>query len=479
MRNQIPSTRILAASDIPDYLVNHPLLAAHLGGVQAEWRCRDVADGNLNSVFLIDGPNGGLCIKQALPYVRVAGESWPMDVNRARFEYRYARRLEPFVGTLAPKIHHFDEAQFIIVMEKLEPHIILRKAMIAGVDHPRVPDDAAVYLAAASFHTSDLAAPFEMKCADQATFSRNTALQRISVDLVFTDPYVVVSRNRVIAPLESWAQALRDDAGLKEAVGRARMTYLTKAQSLIHGDLHSGSILVTQDETRIFDGEFAWVGPSGFDIGNFIAHYIMAWYAKPFHASPPDVGSHFRDRLAAGIVMFWKTFERRFLALWRTFEGETDGYPASHFGDRAASARMEALRRAYVGDIFKDAVAFLACEIIRRIVGFAQIEDFLCIRELDQRAHAQAGALAFAHSLLLYPDRYCDIAEVVAALPRFAEAGLSPRASRESLKGPRPARRPMPPPAVCRPRPADEDTAPRRTFMNREYRFMQFLASSG
>ncbi len=88
-----PEYRILAAPDVSAYLANHTALAGHLGGSPSEWTCRDVADGNLNSVFLIDGPKAGLCLKQALPYVRVAGESWPMDINRAFFEYSYDRRL--------------------------------------------------------------------------------------------------------------------------------------------------------------------------------------------------------------------------------------------------------------------------------------------------------------------------------------------------------------------------------------------------
>ena len=427
-----PSTdyHILTASDVSAYLANHSTLAEHLGGLPSEWACRDVADGNLNSVFLIDGPDGGLCVKQALPYVRVAGESWPMDINRAFFEYSYTSRLEPFVGTLLPKIYHFDEVQFIIVMEKLEPHVILRKAMIEGIHHPRVPIDVAAFVAAASFYTSDLAAPFEVKCADQAIFSRNVALQRISVDLVFIDPYTSALRNVISERLVPWASALRNDVDLKGAVARARIAYLTKAQSLIHGDLHTGSILATQDDTRIIDGEFAWIGPSGFDVGNFIAHYIMAWYAEPFHPAAPEPDRRFRDLVAADIVIFWQRFEAQFLGHWRAFKGEADGFPASHFGDAAASSRLETLRRAYVADIFSDALAFLACKIIRRILGFAQVADFLSIDDLEARSHAQAGALAFARSLLLYPERYRDIAAVVAALPRFENAGLFPTETR-------------------------------------------------
>ncbi|MCB8875952.1 S-methyl-5-thioribose kinase [Acidisoma silvae] len=422
--------RILTAADVPAYLAGLPAIAGRLGGQPADWTCQDVADGNLNSVFLVDGPAGGLCVKQALPYVRVAGESWPMDVSRAFFEFSYGQRIAPFVGRLAPAIHHFDAAQFIIVMEKLSPHIILRRAMIAGEHHPRVPEDVADYVAAASFYTSDLAAPFESKAADQAIFARNTALQRISVDLVFTDPYAVSERNRITAPLEAWAASFRADIDLKAAVTRARLTYLTRAQSLLHGDLHSGSIMVTQAETRVIDGEFALVGPSGFDIGNFIAHYVMAWYAKPFHESGATSVGVFRDHLAADIVLFWDRFEARFLSHWRGFAGAADGLPASHFSGPAGAARAETLRRAYVADLFRDALMFMACKIIRRVLGFAQIADFLVITDEAVRALPQAAALAFARSVLLYPERYGDIAAIVAALPRFDAAGLDPAVTR-------------------------------------------------
>ena len=103
-------------------------------------------------------------------------------------------------------------------MEKLEPHIILRKGLIAGERFPKAPEHVAEFVAQAAFHTSDLAVPFERKAADVALFAQNLALQRITVDLVFTDPYVEVWRNKVTAPLAAWAAALRADIALKSAV---------------------------------------------------------------------------------------------------------------------------------------------------------------------------------------------------------------------------------------------------------------------
>ena len=70
---------------------------------------------------------------------------------------------------------------------------------------------------------------------------------------------------------------------------------------------------------------------------------------------------------------------------------------------------------------------YLAIKIIRRIVGYAQIADFLVIEHVERRAEAQVGALALARALLKRPRDFPDIAAIVDALPRFEGAGLDPR----------------------------------------------------
>jgi 5-methylthioribose kinase len=418
--------RVLDAAGVSDWLAADPGLCDHLGGAPASWRVRDVADGNLNSVFLVDGLSGGVCVKQALPYVRVAGESWPLDVDRARYEAAYFARVAPFVGRVAPEIYRFDPELRAIAMEKLEPHIILRKGLIAGDRYARVASEVAEYVAQTSVHTSDLAAPFEARAIDLSLFAENVALQRISVDLIFLDPFAISERNKILPALDPWAAALRDDLDLKAAIAGFRIAYLTKAQSLLHGDLHSGSIMVTPEETKVIDGEFAWVGPSGFDVGNFIAHLVMAWFAKPFHGGDARSIAAYREALEADIVEFWSRFRARFLEIAASAVASGEALPASHFNRPGGAARLGALLAAYVDDILRDAVGFLALKMIRRIVGFAQVADFLVIADETAQATAKARALGFARSLLLEPQAYRDPRDLVGALRRFDTAGLTP-----------------------------------------------------
>ena len=79
--------RPLDVTTVGDYLADLLAVADRLGGSPAEWRVKEVGDGNLNLVFVVEGPAGGLCVKQALPYVCLVGESWPLPLERAFFEH--------------------------------------------------------------------------------------------------------------------------------------------------------------------------------------------------------------------------------------------------------------------------------------------------------------------------------------------------------------------------------------------------------
>lgn len=102
-----PGFRTLDASSMLEYVAGIPEAVATLGGSAADWECHEVADsqgdeeaaaGNVNFVYFVTGPAGKVVVKQALPYVRCVGESWPLSPRRATFE---ARALETH-GALCP-----------------------------------------------------------------------------------------------------------------------------------------------------------------------------------------------------------------------------------------------------------------------------------------------------------------------------------------------------------------------------------------
>ena len=61
--------------------------------------------------------------------------------------------------------------------------------------------------------------------------------------------------------------------------------FCERSQALIHGDLHTGSILVSPDSTWVIDPEFAFYGPMAFDTGAFVANLMLAYFSQEGHSS--------------------------------------------------------------------------------------------------------------------------------------------------------------------------------------------------
>jgi 5-methylthioribose kinase len=402
-------------------LMGHEGTRMRLGESPERWTVREVGDGNLNLVFIVGGPSGSVCVKQALPYVRVAGPSWPLSLDRIYYEQAYYAAVGPHVRGLGPEILFYDPVLYCLVMENLTPHIILRNGLIGGLRYPGLGHAVGDFIARATFHTSDLAEPLERKMSRLALFAGNQSLLRITVDLVFTDPYRQSERNRQTTPqLDDIAAALRADAALKAAVGRWGEIFLTRAQALLHGDLHSGSIMVTQGDTRIIDPEFAFYGPIGFDLGAFLGNLLLAWCAQPGHATAEDERAAYRDWILGETVSFWETFQTSFLALWQR-HGTGDAYPAALYASPDAAAALDRERAAYLRVVHADMIGFAACKMIRRILGFAHVADFERIVDRDTRGRCERRALELALEMLVSPERF----ESPAALGAQVSAGTA------------------------------------------------------
>ena len=401
--------RALDPATVAAYLAQHADLRLRLGGDAAGWRVREVGDGNLNLVFVVEGPGGGMVVKQALPYVRLVGEAWPLPLERSFFEHSALAEQARHAPALVPQVYHFDRAMALIAMEYLTPHVIMRKGIVAGVEFPRFAADISEFLAQTLFNTSTLARPAREAKALQGVFAANTALCKISEDLIFDDPYRDAPLNRWTSPeLDDIAQAFRRDGPLKRAAQERKWQFMTCAQALLHGDLHTGSIMLTQDDTRVIDPEFAFMGPMGFDVGAVIGNLLLGALAQAGHETTRGARDSYRDWLLGQAVAVWGGFERRFLALWAGAAG--DAYVASLF--TGAAGELETARRAFMRTLLADTIAFAGVKMIRRILGLAHVEDLESIKDHARRAACERRALALAREMVLGAAGFGGMEEV-------------------------------------------------------------------
>lgn len=417
-----PGYRPHDADSLRAWAAGHGELAARLGGGPDDWTVEEVGDGNLNLVFKLRGPAGGVAVKQALPYVRLVGESWPLPLSRAHFEHLALTHQARCAPGVPPAILRYEADQALIVMELLEPHVIMRRGMIDGVVYPDFAPTMARFCARTLFLTSDLALPADEKKAMIADFAGNTALCKITEDLIFTDPYRIAEGNRWTSPqLDGWAAAIREDAELKVAVSRLKLRFMSSAEALLHGDLHTGSIMVTEAQTRVIDPEFAFVGPMGFDLGAVIANLLINFFSQRGHEDRPGDRDAYRAWVLESVEAFWTGFRREFLSLWRS--GATgDAFPPSLFADGAGAERLGAEQEAYMDRLFADTLGFAAAKMIRRVLGLAHNIDLEWIEDPDRRADCEARVLAMARALMLAPQAHRDIASVTADARRRESA---------------------------------------------------------
>ncbi len=375
-----PGYEPLTVDSVPGYVRARPDLSALVP--TDPLHVREVGDGNLNLVFIIrsDPQTPGLVLKQSLPWVRVFGEGWPLTLERARHEADAYDAHAVFAGDTLPRYHGFDPQGYVLALEDLADLRVWRGALNDGEVHPGAATALGRYVARIAFHTSDLGMDAEDR-KRQAARTINPELCRITEDLVLTEPLRVHEHNRSLPALEPDVAALRADGAAIDALSVLKHRFMTHGEALIHGDLHTGSVMVGGGRTVAIDPEFAFYGPVGYDLGAIWANAVIARARAMVLGRPDAFGTH----VAAIQPDSWAAFRSGLEALWPT---------------RVDTSFTDGMRRAWEAAVWQDALGFAGAKAIRRMVGFAHVTDITTLPEPDQ-VRATRAVLAVARQLLV------------------------------------------------------------------------------
>ena len=372
--NDISQYELLTPGTVPAYIASRPNLSAVVD--PSTLSVREVGDGNLNLVFVCrDAAGRGICLKQSLPYVRLVGESWPLTPHRATAEARSFDAAVAAAPDLVPEYHGFDRERFVLAMENLDDWTVWRTALNEGQVHRGVAAQMGEYVARMAFATSLFGIPNE-EMHRKAAAAVNPDLCRITEDLVFTEPYIDHEHNSYVPELAPEVEALRTNTAHLAEVGMLKYRFMTAGQALIHGDLHTGSVMVTHDASgagrgKAFDAEFCYYGPVGFDLGALIGNYLFAVVRGRVLGRPAE----FVDWAAGLAGETWGAFEVRMRALWP---------------NRADPFLSDAFLERWIAQVWRDTVGYAGCKAIRRIIGLAKVSD---IQTLPPAEHALAATI--------------------------------------------------------------------------------------
>ncbi|WP_152394691.1 S-methyl-5-thioribose kinase [Paenibacillus guangzhouensis] len=356
---------------------------------KADLSAREIGDGNLNLVFHIsdEASDKSIILKQALPYAKVVGESWPLTLDRARIESEALILEHKLCPNLVPTVYRYDAELAMTIMEDLSDHTIMRKGLIEGNRYPLFAGHIAEFLARTLFFTSDLGMNQQAKKEAVKQFI-NPELCKITEDLIFADPYVDSETNNFNPAIRDAVEALWADQALKLEVAQLREKFLTSAQALLHGDLHTGSIFITEQSTKVIDPEFAYYGPMGFDIAAVLSNLAMNYIGQEFWSKSSEARASYRNYLVETLRDIWDTFDTNFRALWN--EHAVD--PLAH---------TPGYQDLYMQRLLQDAIGFAGCKMIRRTIGLAHVADIDTISDAAVKERTERLALAIGRTLIM------------------------------------------------------------------------------
>jgi len=355
---------------------------------EAELTAYEFGDGNLNLVFRIsDQHNNSVILKQALPYARCVGESWPLTLDRARIEAEVLLNHGAICPENTVKVLHYNPALALTVLEDLGHLHILRHAQINAEQFPLLAKHVATYLSHTGFYNSDFYLSAQDKKAKVSQFT-NPELCQITEDLFFSDPYVVHERNNFPEALNDIVISIRNNSALTFAAAKLKAKFLSCPQTLLHGDMHSGSIFVDQHITKMIDPEFGFFGPAGFDIGSFMGNLLLNYCAQNARITELAKRRQYQTHLLTCLQECYTLYEENWLQLinhnCQDLSLSTPDY--AHY---------------YMQQLLQDAIGYCGSELIRRTIGLAHVADIDEIEDPQARLAVQQQTLFLGEQLMV------------------------------------------------------------------------------
>lgn len=377
-----------------DYILDVNSVMSYFG--EDELQADEIGDGNLNYVYKISSiqdSQKALILKQAVPYLRCVGEEFALSRERMSYEIRALQKFYSIFPSFVPKVHHVNEAMSLVVMEYLDSYTIMRKGLIERTEYKKFSEQISTFMAATLFYTSSLHLSSSEKRALVDRFNSNVELCKLSEDFVFSFAFMEHETNNKERVEDSKeAKKLFLDMELKEKILELKYKFMTQSDALLHGDLHTGSIMINETRACIIDPEFAFVGPFGFDIGVLLANFVSSYV---YH-SVVSRDDEYKEWLLLGIKEFLAKFQTKFLDFWS--ESKNSALLIEGYLD---SITLEAYKRKFVKDILRDSVGFAGCEAARRVYGVAGVEEIRGIKDNLLREKAEEMVLKIAREFLM------------------------------------------------------------------------------
>ena len=203
-----------------------------------------------SQIWRVDLRSGPVCVKRALPKLRVERE-WLAPIERNHYEFAWLRVVSAIAPHAVPRLLAHDAEQNLFVMEFLSPesYLLWKTELHRGHADPAFAAQLGRLLAL--IHRTTAHSP-----AIAAEFPTDAIFHSLRLE-----PY-----------LEATAVRHPD---LALTLNRLVNTTAASKHALVHGDVSPKNILVGPHGPVLLDAECAWYGDPAFDLAFCLNHLLL------------------------------------------------------------------------------------------------------------------------------------------------------------------------------------------------------------
>lgn len=355
-------------------------------------------DGYVNYIFRVRTEKEAYALKQGLALSRCSGT--PMGVYRNKLEYDSMRIRYAIVPEYTPFLKFHDDENHIIVMEDVSYLGISRYEFNKNKIFPDYGRQCGECMAKTEFYTSEYYLGRDEYRKLQTKFE-NTELRRIMEDNIFMDMFGCEIERKLGAGFEDFCRQITTDNRYVTERMKLRRSFISHADALIHGDLHTSNIFASEDGMKVIDMEFSFMGPFGYDLGyltgNLLSQYCAACF-KPF--SSESERREYKAYLLATIKSMFRTYFQTFTECWN--QDAKQRYQG-----------QDGLRRSIFDEIMRDAPGYASAVNWFRCAAEIDYPDFDVIKDLHDRKLAQTLSLLIDWQLAFQRYQFTSVDDLI------------------------------------------------------------------
>lgn len=356
-------------------------------------------DGYCNYVFRVADGTHSYIIKQSTDRLKRRGR--PMTPTRNRYEYEIMELRSKIVPQYVPALYHGDFENNIFIMEDVSNLKLVRYEMNKNHRFPVIARQGAQYLAATHFYTSEFYLSSE-EYRNLLSHFMNAELRSVMENSIFLGIFGSDKFDPACGPeYAEYCRSIFEDPDITFQRYKLRHLFMSKSETLIHGDFHTSNMFADDDHLKVIDMEYTFGAPFSYDLGFILANIIIQFCSAAFR---PFENESERDVCLSYLLSLMELLYTDYIQFF--FE----------YWDKDAKIEYkitQGYRETLALDILRECLGFAACVNFSRVSGDMDTADFDFIEENDLRTKAKFLAVDIDVTLFRKWNSYNSIKEPI------------------------------------------------------------------